>query len=620
MCIFFLLLYFCEYAVGSGDCQPFQAILVDDSFVENSRDFAYNEIVVVTNPKSHVIQAFLSRTSNAVICEACDVHDAFVAAASAIRANYNTVHQFSFSSVCSQLSFNGDCVPRVVRSQCPTKLLPLLCPVSVNSLRNCQRIQSESGIVVSPTGRVMSLPNDFSCPVLSIYRGVGSIPVRMLLELHVGQPIAIRSFFRADRNDAFMRHQYDPPAGRGAVVVYSSPILQAYSLCGGNDAERTVACINVESLAYAQYALAALLQVQLGQRIVRFENWLSDDFLRSIVSSIPERCLFLPGEFDAGLAQLARDYLLQSSSGTLRARAAGDPEEETFLRGMQNASNPDRLEFEAVYGSTVLNVFLDKWKGNFNILAKWFPEIDTSAVYAKLAPEPPQILQSKQNDVHVLLPTKNPSDLDSCIESLVSNANFAFGGVHFHFGVDWGDKSTVASIRKSFVARPNVLYRIHHIFNRASDISTIVNHLFAVNTNGRYFLRFNDDSRMRTRNWNELAIRALRVEPVDVGIALMRDLRHESLQTHSFVSHMHKQFFGGLYFPLHFRNLFEDDWITAAYPRAWRRPTSIEIEHRFEKLRYEMHRTTPEAFDKIMTETNFMVEDAIRRLNLTLPA
>jgi hypothetical protein len=621
----FVILYVFVDCQSHNCSKPIRVFLVQQGIsFENAPNInaTDDEYFVITSSISEEIRTFLNFTRNSLFCEGCDVHKAFSVALNKLKSLNTSSSSFSFSTACTDVTFDEKCIPKIAESRCPSKFLPRICSFSVASLRHCQApaLLNSANMVA----RVIPQPSDSSCPVLSIFRGVGSIPVRMLLELYVGQPIAVRSFFHGNLKDTFLHHQYDPPVRNRSIVIYSNPVSQAYSLCGGNvHRGRTISCIEVQTLLYARYAIAALVG-RFSSTIVRFEDWLSDSFLHTILSAIPVRCYRVKADFDPIAAQSARDFLLdEQSSGGIRAahlgRVQGDPEQSTFTRSLHNGTNTEWLEFERVYGSTILYIFIEAWKDYLPALEQWFPEIDVKAKYSKLSPVPPQIYESQHNDVHVLMPTKKPTDLGSCIDSLVTNTNFAFGGVHFHFGVDWGDEATTTAIAKAFKSRPNLHFRIHQVFNRASDVSAIVNHMFALNTNGRYFLRFNDDSRMKTRNWNEEAILALRTEPIDVGIAIIHDPRNRKLQTHSFVSYMHKKFFGGLYFPVHFRNYFEDDWITVAYPTAWRKPTSIQIEHRFENERYQIHRTTPEALEDILVETNLMVQDAIARLRLLAP-
>lgn len=601
--------------------------------------------LVVTDTKLEISLRGVIKDNSITGCNRCNADEAFAVARSVALASVRQKiddHMILFSSVCHGVessAFVGDCTPRVieldnVRRNCSSLLsTPVLCNLDSEDLSQCmQSARPSIRFYVAPAVRVLPPPRGFNCQTLSIYRGVGSIPIRMLLELYFGQPILVRSFFHGNRSDPFMWHQYDPPKSANGVVIYSDPVLQAYALCGGKaDQDTTLECIHAETELYAKYTVAALLGPKTSVAC-RFEEWQTDEFLNKIHAAIPPNCLSSKTDFNPALAQAARTYLSDEAilqrknsiqAGATR-RTTGDPEDEAVSRVLQEAAHPARVEFGLLYNSTIFSIFLDEWRGRQAELTRWFPQMDPKIAYRRMlvsTQESIQIVDSGPNDVHVLLPTKSPPDLSGCIESLVSNLDAEFGRVHFHFGVNWADTSTITAIKATFATRKTIQYRIHEVFNRASDISTIVNHLFAMNTNGRYFLRFNDDSRMATKGWNRIAITALRHDPVDVGLALMRDPNHpRGLQTHSFVSHMHRQFFGGLYFPVHFRNWHEDDWITEAYPAEWRRPTTIELKHATQNERYERAALAPVILRRIMRETKSMVQSAAVRLNITAPS
>lgn len=224
-------------------------------------------------------------------------------------------------------------------------------------------------------------------------------------------------------------------------------------------------------------------------------------------------------------------------------------------------------------------------------------------------------LRAQQTDVHVLMPTKRPLRLASTVDLLLTLANRTFGDVVFHFGVDWYDNETIDAVARVLDARTSVRYSVHRVLNRVGDISTIVNHLFRV-TGGTYFLRYNDDSHMLTRHWNQLAVQALRTKPVDLGIAWMTDLKNQRLQTHSFVSYKHRELFG-CYFPEHFKNWSEDTWITDVYPIAWRKQSGVRLKHLAVRERYAIERVPKPDYKQIVETSKAIVRRYCVEHNIT---
>jgi len=204
-------------------------------------------------------------------------------------------------------------------------------------------------------------------------------------------------------------------------------------------------------------------------------------------------------------------------------------------------------------------------------------------------------------NVNVLIPTKDPTTLDRCLRSLILKADFKFGKVKFHFGINHSDKVTldkVSSICKTFKINEHYCV-IHEVYDRNGDVTSIVNFMFAAINEEEYFFRFNDDSEMKTEGWNRLAIEALRkTAPIDVGLAGIADTYNPRIQTHSFVSAVHKRIFS-CYFPHHFKNLFEDDWISRIYSGYnLTRTTGIVVIHHFSGIRYQAHHGASNILDR----------------------
>jgi hypothetical protein len=219
-----------------------------------------------------------------------------------------------------------------------------------------------------------------------------------------------------------------------------------------------------------------------------------------------------------------------------------------------------------------------------------------------------------QITVHVLIPTKRPAHLDPCILSLTLNADLAFASLWFHFGVDWDDNDTIELVTRR-ANYHNITFTVHRVFGRKGDVSTIVNFMFASVQGQGYFVRFNDDTLMMTKDWNKKCIVALRNgKPANVGVAALRDNRHASLQTHSFVSWLHKDIFG-FYFPPHFKNWYEDDWITAVY-RNFTWPSDVELQHLWSgpsSERYAIHRLPDDAMRTIVQESIAKIDEFLGR-------
>lgn len=226
-------------------------------------------------------------------------------------------------------------------------------------------------------------------------------------------------------------------------------------------------------------------------------------------------------------------------------------------------------------------------------------------------------LSRRTTDVHVLMPIKHPKTLSQCIDLLLILSNRTFGDTIFEFGVNWDDDATKDAIRRVMEPRSSVRYKVHQVHNRAGDLSIIVNHLFQ-STRGKYYMRFNDDTEMLTVNWNQLAVQTLQREPADFGIAWMTDLSNSGLQTHSFVSYRHKQIFG-TYFPVHFKNWYEDNWITQVYPNDWRKQSGIRLRHIANGQRYAGNVIKSDMFAQIINDTRELIDIYCETNNMQSP-
>ena len=221
--------------------------------------------------------------------------------------------------------------------------------------------------------------------------------------------------------------------------------------------------------------------------------------------------------------------------------------------------------------------------------------------------------------VHVLIPTKQPTELERTILSLTQNANTSFGQLVFHFGISFDDTATANSVEMT-CRSTNSECVVHPVYNREGDISMIVNHMFVSINERAYFFRCNDDTVMTTPNWNQRAIETLRRRPSNVGLALIvdthrRDDIHDNLQTHSFVSSVHRDIFG-MYFPAHFKNWFEDDWITNVYAGALSKSSGIVIQHVSKTPRYNKQIVPRNVVELSAASGRERIAEFMKQLNL----
>lgn len=320
-----------------------------------------------------------------------------------------------------------------------------------------------------------------------------------------------------------------------------------------------------------------------------------------------EECLC---QYATGYAEHAIDYIVSRESGQLRFiefDAAGELRLAAYVTSLDATRLFDKERYGAVAAyvrqlpaakpapmltapeqAVVAACFARRWPASdLARVAAYFAELPPMDILQSLPlfalaqqSAPSQLLPN----VHVMIPTKNPIDMTTCISSLYDRADLKFGTVQFHFGIDWKDNRTRAVLEQACDTL-GVSCTYHEVYSRGGDVSAIVNHMFTTIDDEAYFLRFNDDSEMLTPDWNRRAIEALRREPVDAGIAWLTDLSNVHLQTHSFVSAVHRRVFG-YYFPYHYKNIYEDDWITATYTGELRKTSFIRLKHNAKSSRY----------------------------------
>jgi hypothetical protein len=407
--------------------------------------------------------------------------------------------------------------------------------------------------------------------------------LRMLLELYFDAPLIPQSFFHAcTAASPFLlqhhEHEYHgTEAAYAKVDVFAGAATQCAQQAGAAALRRVPfdnnACLCQYASAYADHAIDYIVSRDTTQlRFVEFERVNRTgsgitSYIASLNSSRP---------FDAQRFGAVFDYVKQRQQQAPRTPVLDDAAQSIAAACFARRWPTRDLDSMAVYFRelpalrelTRLPLFVDAQR----------------ALPSKLAP-----------NVHVMIPTKNPTDLARCLASLYNRADLQFGTVQFHFGIDWKDNKTRTALEK-ICDTLAVVCTYHEVYARGGDVSAIVNHMFSTIEEDAYFLRFNDDSEMLTPAWNRRAIEALRREPVDAGIAWLTDLSNANLQTHSFVSAVHRRVYG-YYFPYHYKNIYEDDWITATYTGELRKPSFIRLKHHAKGSRYSMVKVPHDVLD-----------------------
>lgn len=284
-------------------------------------------------------------------------------------------------------------------------------------------------------------------------------------------------------------------------------------------------------------------------------------------------------------AAVARHALLSSALPIDTARLNATLATLMGNRTLSVMITPASTAFIAEQNATIATCFAREWNAHdADALYTYFAELAPMRAAQSLS-----VLRRSRSvlppNVHVLIPTKLPTSLRRCLSSLHDKADLSFGAVLYHFGIDWKDNATHSAVRTT-CTELGLNCVTHEVFARAGDVSSIVNHVFTTIDEKGYFMRFNDDSEMLTRHWNRRAIDSLRREPVDAGMTWLVDLHNLGVQTHSFISSVHRDIFG-YYFPAHFKNLYEDDWITGIYRDDLAKPAVVRLQHHAKGIRYQ---------------------------------
>jgi len=397
---------------------------------------------------------------------------------------------------------------------------------------------------------------------------------RRFLELYFDRPMLIRSFFTRkcanesrEPNAYLLQHVENPVVNSNTWFYGKNNLHEIVDETCTRDAKNKNSCICSTASRIALHMIEAI------------ENANTDNVQSSIFILDNEKILSLPYmiRFMAEFLQRFGDSIGEKDIDIERIESILRVMQERYMLGEDVKNIPQSQK------DTASRCFLEQWLiyKTRELAQSLFPEVnfDVSALRVSMPTQ-----SSLNPDVNVLIPTKNPLRLEFCLASLYNKADLTFGHVFFHFGVDFGDTKTIDEIDK--VCKKLTLFCVvHEVFSRDSDVSAIVNHMFMSIEQSSYFFRFNDDSEMLTKRWNVMAINALRQPPVDVGIAKITDLGNPTLQTHSFVSSVHKEIFG-CYFPVHFKNIYEDNWITDVYSGPLTKTCFVKLKHHAIGSRY----------------------------------
>lgn len=487
---------------------------------------------------------------------------------------------------------------------------------------------------INHAGSVCNIPDKFSGARLVSFEHVDVHAMRMFFELYYDRPLLVRSFFHAcptagAQNSFLLVHQVAPTSGTATIYPRQNLSIVVEEACfDKTKPQERQFCAAETAREYARH-LASVVSVVGLENIVFIDDsklW-EIDYAERAFALLEEREFFGPQQpFDA-VKYLAVKRALSAALVTKKIAESGAQVPHVFALNAKRRAALTSIDFDA-QNIKMFATFVFEWRklmpgdsGN-EILQSHFADIplDSRLLARRLAlmSDSEQCQSAMKPHVNVLMPTKAPKAhaIALCMRSLLQRANLQFGEVRFHFGIDWGDQKTQIAL-ETICAAFNATCEVHQVHGRAGDVSVIANHLFAAVEEDEYFLRFNDDTEMLTQSWNELAIKALRQPPCDIGLAKIHDQTNHALQTHSFVSAMHKRIFG-YYFAYHFKNWYEDNWITETYAGALTKPSSVVIKHHAKGVRYKMDPVDGEALKFAIDIARKKINRFLLRNNLAL--
>lgn len=443
--------------------------------------------------------------------------------------------------------------------------------------------------LISSDGAVCSIESKHDLVRMVSFEHTDVHYTRMLLELYYDRPLLVRSFFHKCANDSayLFLHELMPTAESKTIYVKRHVLAVTQQICFKHSDREFVDCSKKVAIDYANH-------VALAFKVIAEKNMIVIDDIAMKDFSYAESMILRMDQF-LKTARVFSAERLQFVTTALTARLVSEKIKQSgsevpleFLESSLLGTSDDQIDILATFAKEAFDIL----SPDTAMLYREFKEVgfNTTSIQNRIAivERAQACFSTMYPHVNVMIPTKNPTavNIARCIRSLLTNANLTFGSIRFHFGIDWRDEKTKISI-DTVCAAFDATCEIHPVHGRGGDVSVIANHIFAAIDAEEYFLRFNDDTEMLTQNWNVLAIDALRRPPCNIGIAHILDKTNTGLQTHSFVSAMHKRIFG-YYFPYHFKNWYEDNWITDVYAGKLTKISGMAITHHATGVRYVM--------------------------------
>lgn len=455
---------------------------------------------------------------------------------------------------------------------------------------------------------VCRTPSNWNGGTLITYHGDGNEYLRKYLELYFDAPLLIRSFYHNCSSNRFLFTHQESCKFSGDTIFGSADVLRVVSencRSSGTLASSQQKCACVKASEYTSFVVTML--------------WVTES---ATVEPLQQKPLFLP--IDA-LADYETASTIVPKFEKIFLRFGFNPQTpltESLHKnlithiGWKNRMMSSDDEAFAIANEDEIRrcVIADCRQFGCENLRRVFPSVNSwfSRGLMQIENREPSVKSSLFPNVNVLIPTKTPENIGRCIESLLHRADLSFGAVRFHFGIDWGDNLTQKTVQDECKIL-DAQCEFHEVFQRGGDVSGIVNHMFMNIDERAYFFRFNDDTEMLTDGWNRKAISSLRQHPVDIGLAFIMDTGNPTLQTHSFVSHQHKLIFG-YYFPLHFKNIYEDDWITGVYRGPLSKKSFVALKHHAKSVRYQALHIPPDVLSFSVRRARTKISKFIKEL------
>lgn len=124
----------------------------------------------------------------------------------------------------------------------------------------------------------------------------------------------------------------------------------------------------------------------------------------------------------------------------------------------------------------------------------------------------------------------------------------------------------------------------------------------AYNDGVEYFLRVNDDTEIRTKDWVTMVIKELSTMD-NFGVVGPKSMEgNTNILVHDAVHRSHIDLFGFYYPP--FKNWYIDNWITFVYRHRTKVLHDLNVKHHISKTRYEVHSPSRKEYKDIMARTS----------------